>query len=29
MARDYKVEALRTPESLGIADLTAEELATL
>ena len=29
MARDYRTEALRTPESLGIADLSAEELATL
>ncbi len=29
MARDYRAEALRTPESLGIADLSAEELATL
>jgi opine dehydrogenase len=29
MARDYRAEALRTPESLGIADRTPEELATL
>ena len=29
MARDYKAEALRTPESLGIADRSVEELATL
>ncbi len=29
MARDYRSEALRTPESLGIADRSAEELATL
>ena len=29
MARDYKDEALRTPESLGIAGRSAEELATL
>jgi len=29
MARDYRVEALRTPESLGIAGRSAEELATL
>ena len=29
MARDYRAEALRTPESLGIAELSAEELATL
>jgi opine dehydrogenase len=29
MARDYKAEALRTPESLGISDRSAEELATL
>ncbi len=29
MARDYKAEALRTPESLGIADRSAAELATL
>ena len=29
MARDYKAEALRTPESLGIADRSAEELAAL
>jgi opine dehydrogenase len=29
MARDYRAEALRTPESLGIADRSAEELATL
>jgi len=28
-ARDYRSEALRTPESLGIADRSAEELATL
>jgi opine dehydrogenase len=29
MARDYRSEALRTPESLGIADRSAEELASL
>jgi len=29
MARDYRAEALRTPESLGIADRSVEELATL
>jgi opine dehydrogenase len=29
MARDYRAEALRTPESLGIAERSAEELATL
>ena len=29
MARDYRAEALRTPESLGIADRSTEELATL
>lgn len=29
MARDYKAEALRTPESLGIAECSVEELATL
>jgi len=29
MARDYRAEALRTPESLGIADHSAEELAAL
>ena len=29
MARDYRAEALRTPESLGIAELSAKELATL
>ncbi len=29
MSRDYKAEALRTPESLGIADRSAEELANL
>ena len=29
MARDYRGEALRTPESLGIADRSAEELAGL
>ena len=29
MARDYRAEALRTPESLSIADRSAEELATL
>jgi hypothetical protein len=29
MARDYRAEALRTPESLGIADRSAEDLATL
>jgi len=29
MARDYRREALRTPESLGIADLSTEELAAL
>ena len=29
MARDYRAEALRTPESLGIADRSAAELATL
>ena len=29
MAHDYSAEALRTPESLGIADRSAEELATL
>jgi opine dehydrogenase len=29
MARDYRAEALRTPESLGIADRSAEELMTL
>ena len=29
MARDYRAEALRTPESLGIADLSAEQLAQL
>lgn len=29
MARDYRAEALRTPESLGIADRSADELATL
>ncbi len=29
MARDYRAEALRTPETLGIADLSAEQLAQL
>ncbi|MGB5626566.1 MAG: NAD/NADP octopine/nopaline dehydrogenase family protein [Woeseiaceae bacterium] len=29
MARDYRAEALRTPESLGIADRSAEQLAAL
>ena len=29
MARDYRAEALRTPESLGISDRSVEELATL
>ncbi len=29
MARDYRAEALRTPESLGIAGLSAEQLAQL
>lgn len=29
MARDYRHEALRTPESLGIAELTTKELASL
>ncbi len=29
MARDYRAEALRTPASLGIADLSADELASL
>ena len=29
MARDYKAEALRTPETLGISERSAEELATL
>ena len=29
MARDYKAEALRTPESLGISERSAEELAKL
>jgi opine dehydrogenase len=29
MARDYRAEALRTPESLGIADRSAKELAAL
>jgi len=29
MARDYRAEALRTPESLGIAALSAEQLAAL
>ena len=29
MARDYRAEALRTPETLGIADRSAEELGTL
>jgi len=29
MARDYRAEALRTPETLGIAGRSAEELATL
>jgi len=29
MARDYRAEALRTPESLGIGDHSTEELATL
>lgn len=29
MARDYRAEALRTPESLGIAELSAEQLARL
>jgi opine dehydrogenase len=29
MARDYRAEALRTPQSLGIADRSAEELAAL
>jgi len=29
MARDYRAESLRTPESLGIANRTAEELAAL
>ena len=29
MARDYRAEALRTPESLGIADFSVEELARL
>ncbi len=29
MARDYRAEALRTPESLGIADLSAEQLSQL
>ena len=29
MARDYAAEALRTPETLGIADRSTEELGTL
>ena len=29
MSRDYAVEAPRTPESLGIANLSVEELAAL
>jgi hypothetical protein len=29
MARDYRAEALRTPESLGIAGHSVDELATL
>jgi opine dehydrogenase len=29
MDRDYAAEALRTPESLGIGDLSAEELGKL
>ena len=29
MARDYRDEALRTPESLGIADRSTEELTAL
>ena len=29
MARDYRSEALRTPESLGVADRSAEELSLL
>ena len=29
MAHEYRAEALRTPESLGIADLSAEQLASL
>jgi len=29
MARDYRAEALRTPESLGIGEFSAKELATL
>jgi len=29
MALDYRGEALRTPESLGVADRSVEELATL
>ena len=29
MARDYKAEALRTPDSLGIAERSAAELASL
>jgi opine dehydrogenase len=29
MARDYRAEALRTPDTLGIADRSAEELGTL
>ncbi len=29
MARDYRAEALRTPDTLGIANLSAEELASL
>ena len=29
MARDYRGEALRTPASLGIAELTNEELTSL
>jgi len=29
MARDYSAEALRTPDSLDIADLSVEQLATL
>ena len=29
MNRDYATEALRTPDSLGIGDLTAEQLGVL
>jgi hypothetical protein len=29
MARDYMAEGLRTPESLGIANCSADELAAL